>query len=361
MPAYVPDRPAMLQLQATQTGRPTSHRHARAWQDNLHFLLGHNAQVIASFGVRAIPSASPTTVRVAYKRSPGARALMVIVELHTPTTDGAACSVLASFDSAATVPTPGNNDLDGARELLPQFGRWSDVAQFGVFLDVSGLTVGALEWLSLTWTDGTPTGTRGISKVHIVEVPRRAIAEDSSDAGIDGGWPFTGNPIVDGSPTTLAGTVRMLSEIDRARTAWGNFRQAATIESTADAWYCGASVGTWAPVLFGSSVQPGMNCRARRLYETTTDNRLEFLCRYTTEHATAGAQLRITATSESTLTVVTTTVALPASLGFTALAPVSVPIPCDGAEQGVRVVVDFQTDAGAVLRLSHRGWLEAEV
>jgi hypothetical protein len=362
----VVDRPATLDLQATQAGRPVSHRHGRAWQDTLSFLLGHNAQVVASFGVPRHPSASSADVFIAYRRSPGARALLVAVELHTPTTDGAACAVEASLVSGSTVylPTP-DTDLAGVRALVPQFGRWADIAQAVSFVDVSALTVGALEWLRVRWTDGTPSGTRGVAKVHVVEVPRRALAEDSSDAGVDGGWCFTGNPLVDGSPTSTRGTVRLLSEIDRARTDWRNFRQFAAIESIADAWFCGASVGTWAPVLFGRSTQPGMNCRARRLYKATTDNRLEFVCRYTTQHATAGAELRITATSQdaggASVTVVTTTLALPASLGWSASTPVLAPIPCDGTDQMVRVVVDFKTDAGADLRLSHRGWIEAEV
>lgn len=365
MPSYVPDRPAMLQLQATQIGRPTSHRHARAWQDTLHFLLGHNVHVVASFGVSKKPTASPADVFFAYKRSPGARALMVLVELHTPTADGDDCLVEVTKVGGSTTYLPTNSasdgDLRGARELVPQFGRWADITQFGDFIDVSGLTVGALEWFRVRWTDGSNPGSRGVSRIHVVEVPRRLLAEDSSDAGIDGGWPFTGNPIVDGSSSTLSGTVRMLSEVDRARTEFRNFRQAATIEAVADAWSCGVSVGSWSPVLFGSSVQPGVWMRARRLYETTTNNKLTFVCRYTTQHATAGAQIRVSATSKTTGTVVNTTINLAASLGWSVSTETAIEIPCDGADQEVRVVYDFQTSAGADLMLSHRALIEDEV
>ena len=364
MPTYVPDRPAMLQLQATQIGRPTSHRHARAWQDTLSFLLGHNLHVVASFGVSKKPTASPADVFFAYKRSPGARALMVLVELHTPTADGDTALVEVSKVGGTTDYLPAaaaNGDLRGTRDLTPQFGRWADITQFGDFIDVSGLTVGALEWFRVRWTDGSNPGSRGGSKVHVVEVPRRLLAEDSSDAGVDGGWPFTGNPIIDGSSSTLSGTVRMLSEVDRARTEFRNFRQAATVEAVADAWSCGASVGSWSPVLFGSSEQPRDYMRARRLYETTTNNKLTFLCRYTTQHATAGAQIRVVATSVTTGTVVSTTITLAASLGWSVSTETAVEIPCDGAGQEVYVVYDFQTSAGADLKLSHTALIEDEV
>ena len=365
MPTYVPDRPATLDLQSTQMGRPTSHRHGRAWQDTLSFLLGHNAQTVASFGVPKQPSASPADFFFAYKRSPGARALMILVELHAPTADGDTALVEVSKVGGSTtyLPASGSTDgeLRGGRDLAPQFGRWSDLTQFGDFIDVSSLTVGTLEWFRVRWTDGSNPGSHGVSKITVVEVPRRALAEDSSDAGIDGGWPFTGNPLIDGSASTLNGTVRLLSEIDRARTEWRNFRQAATIEAVADAWSCGVSVGSWSPVLFGRSTQPGINLRARRLYETTTNNKQTFVCRYTTQHATAGAQLRVVATSRTTGTAVSTTIALPASLGWTTSTEAAVEIPCDGADQEARVVFDFQTTAGADLLLSHRALIEDEV
>ncbi len=159
MPTYVPDRPAMLQLQATQIGRPTSHRHARAWQDTLSFLLGHNLHVVASFGVSKKPTASPADVFFAYKRSPGARALMVLVELHTPTADGDTAIIELSKVGGTTTYLGATGDLRNVRDLTPQFGRWADITQFGDFIDVSGLTVGALEW-SVDLEDGdiTPAG-----------------------------------------------------------------------------------------------------------------------------------------------------------------------------------------------------------
>lgn len=361
MPAFVPDRPAMLPLQATQAGRPVSHRHGRAWQDSLHFLLGHNMPVVCSTDVPRQPTATSADYYFAYKRSPGARALLVLVELHEPAAEGATCTVTAARATGLTsyLPDGSSGDLRGAIQLQPQYGLWSDQEQFVDVIDVSGLTVGTLEWIKVTWANSAGT-THGVSKIHAIEVPRRSIAEDSSDAGVDASWPFTGNYLWDGSSATMDGFVRMLAEIDRARTEWRTWLQVATVEANADAWTPGASVGVFAAVTFGRSAQPSLFTRARRLYTTGTNNAKKFVCRYRTGHATAGAQLKMTATSYTTGTIVTTTFTLPASVGWTSFAETAAAIPCDGVDQEVSLKFDFKTDAGASLQLSTLALYDAE-
>lgn len=361
MPAYVPDRPAMLELQGLRAGRPTSHRHGRAWQDTLHFLLGHNMPVIVSTSVDKQPTSTSADYYFAYRRSPGARSLMVLVELHEPASDGDRCNVTAARATGLTdyLPSGSTGDLRGTIDLFPQFGDWADVAQFVEFIDVSGLTVGALEWIKVTWTNVAGT-THGVSKIHAIEVPRAALAEDSSDAGVDGAWPFTGNKLYDGTSSTMDGFVRMLDQIDLARTEWRTYFQVATVEANADAWAPGASVGVFANVLFGRSSQPIWTTRARRLYATTTNNAKKLVCRYTTGSAVDGATLRMIATSYVTGTVVNTDVVLPASAGWGASAETTASIPCDGTDQDVTLKFQFKTVGAADLRISHVGLYDAE-
>jgi len=366
VPLYVPDRPAQIELQATLTGRPVSHRHMRAWQDTISFLLGHNLPVVAAFDVpeRFPGTTLPDDVFFAYRRSPGARALMVVVELFDASNNTATSRVTVSRESGATVYLPvdgaANGDLRGTRDLRPPIGLWADIAQFVDFIDVSALPVGALEWFRVRSDVGSGNTASSVNKIIALEVPRRLFAEDASDAGIDGGWPFAGNPIWDGSPSTLSGTVRALAQVDEARTKFRNYRQSAVAEDTFSSWDCGFSVGVWSPVLFNSTVQPGDRLRPRRLYEASTKNRVEFVCRYTTQSALDGALLRVVATGVGGGSSTTTIVSLPPSLGWSASTPVEVMLPCDSPTGEVRVTYDFQTYGTAYLRLSHTALIEAE-
>lgn len=366
MSVYVPDRPPMTVIGSHRVGRPVSHRHGRSWQDTISFLLGYCLPVVASTSIATQPSASPADIVFAYKRSPGARALLVKVELHEPTNAGDLCNVNVTRVSGGTVYLPTSDPADGllrgAIDLPPQKGRISDRAQFVDVLDVSGLTIGALEWFRIRWTDGPATGTKGIANVTIFEVPRASLAVDADDAGVDGGWPFTGNGLYDGTTSTLDGFVRLANEIDRARKLVRRHMQWLTVESIADAWQCGASVGVFAAMKFGHTVQPDFTMRARRLRSASTNNPYKLVCRYSTDHASAGGQLKMTATSRTTGTIVTTTVNLPASgVGtFVASGEQAGSIPCDGVDQEVEMKFDFKTDAGANLRISEIALIEEE-
>lgn len=354
MPAPVPDRGAMPKLASHTVGRAVSHRHGRSWQDTIHHLLGYNLPPVVSCTISDAPSGSSADYVFAYKRTAGARALAVVVELHEPSTANAECTLaLDHITSVASFLPPGTSgNLRGTAVHSPSTGYWSDRRQLIDVVDVSALTVGALVWVRVTWTDsGTSPGTQGIARIHAFEAPRATLAVDSTDAGIDGGWPFAGNDLDDGSSSALSGFQRVLAEIDRARTTVRRHHQLVTMEGTSDSWPCGSSVGVWAAVLFGRSAQPTFRLRARRLYESTTDNVHTLLCRYTTSHAADGAQLRMTATSKTTGTVRTATITLPASTTF-ASATVAALIPCDGVDQEVDVLFDFQTTGAANLLLS---------
>src|SRR5574343_238943 len=105
MPAYVPDRPPMTELANHRVNRPVSHRHGRAWQDALHFLLGYNLPPIISCH-QPRPDASPRDYFFAYKRTPGARALAVFVELYEPGTAGDECSVVLDLSGGGGTYLP---------------------------------------------------------------------------------------------------------------------------------------------------------------------------------------------------------------------------------------------------------------
>lgn len=370
MSIYVPDRPPQTTIRGHTVAQPVSQRHGRGWVDTVHFLLGQALPPTLSLNLEPVIAASPVDYVFAHKRTPGARALMVLAELHEPDADGRACRLDLARLSGTTDYLPVGTiegDMHGNRALFPQTGFYSNPAKFVDFIDLSGWTVGALEWVRVRWTDGHSAypagGTHGISRLHAFEVPRATIAEDSNDAGVDGGWPFVGNYLWDGDATlTLDGFKRLAAEIDRARTQLRAHHQILTPESIADSWACGSSVGVWAPVVFGpGTTQTRFVTRARRLWEASTPNQQKLVARYTTQHATDGAELRVTATSRVTGTVIQSTLALPASLGFAASAEVAAPIPCDGDGQMVELTFDYKTTGAANLRLSCLDLIEDEV
>lgn len=364
MPAPVFDRPPVTQVASHVVNRPVSARHGGGWQDTLHFLLGYNMPPIVSTTIEKQPSGTSADYVFAYRRTPGARALAVMVQLHEVDDGVRECTVEASVLGATTAYLPSaspEGNLRGSAKLAPPIGYWAAPKQFVDVIDVSALTVGTLYWVRVRWTDSvTLPGTKGISYLNVFEVPRATLADDTSDAGIDGGWPFAGNDLDDGTSSTLSGFERLTAEIDRARSQMRRHHQLVTIENTTDAWALGASVGTWAPVLFGRSSQPTFSMRARRLYASGTENVHQLVCRYTTQHASNGAQLRITATSRTTGTVRTATLTLPASTTFVASGTVAALIPCDGVDQEVAYSFEFQTSGAANLKLSAVDLIENE-
>lgn len=359
--------PPLLDLQSTRVGRPVSHRHGRAWQDGLHFLLGHcSRRVIACNPINAVSAASSATYRFAYKRSPGAAGLLVAVELYGGTADGRTSTVVLTRVSGGTAYLPASSGgllRAGSPSLSQRSGYWADRVQFSDVLDVSGYTAGSLEWLNLAWTNGSGSGAGSIRAIHAIEVPRRTIATLTSDAGVDGGWPFTGNDLYDGTTSTLDGFVRLANELERSRNKRYWHAQVVRPETYADAWALGTSTVafTAVPLAFGSSGS-ALNVRARRLYTSATSNAAGFVCRYSTNHATAGAQLKVTATSRTTGTVSTSVFTLPASGAgtFVALAEQAFTLPTDGTDQECAVTFEFKTTSPASLYLAQLGLIEAE-
>lgn len=366
MSIYTPITPAVLDLQSTRTGRPVSHRHGRAWQDSLHFLLGHCTRRVVSCTVGSTTT-SPANYRFAYKRSPGALGLLVAVELWGGNTDGSLSTVVATLVSGGTTYLPSTGDgvlRSGSPTIGQRSGYWGDVTQFADVIDVSGLTAGSLEWVNLAWTYSAGSGTTSIRQIHAIEVPRRDVAVSSTDAGVDGAWPFVGNYLWDGTTSTGDGFVRLAYEIERSRNKRYWHAQVCRPDVLADSFFLGASVGVFAAVklLSATATQTTFDVRTRRLYTSATSNAVGFVCRYSTNHATAGAQIKVTATSRTTGTTSTATFTLAASgVGtFVSLAEQAFTLPTDGDEQECTVVFEFKTDAGASLYLSQIGLIEAE-
>lgn len=357
MSTYVPDRPAQTTSLDHIVARAVSQRHGRAWQDTLSFMLGYCLPPIVDSTIYAA-TGSPREVFVAYKRSPGARAVAFVVELHDTTNAGQTCAVTVALEGGGTAylpPSPAVGTMRaGSPVLTPQAGTWTDRAQHVEVIDVSALTVGTVYWFVVTWIN-TPGTTRGPARIKAFEVPRAALAEDANDAGIDGGWPFAGNGIYDGTSSTLSGFKRFAAEILRARDEVRRHMQCVTLASNGTAlnpqsWILPSNPTTFTAALFNRTVQPGFWFRVRRKFETTTPHRHGFLCRYRTVGTTA--EIRVTATSRTTGTVATVTVALPASVTYVASTLAYIDIPCDGTDQDVRVTMEYRTANGTDLHLS---------
>lgn len=180
----------MTQLSDHAVGLPVSHRHGMSWRDTLNFLNGYVLQSVVSCNLKQA-SGSPRSYTFAYRRSPGCRALAIFAELHDAT-GGANCGVSTSRSGGAVSFLPDSNPANGpfrgmGSQILPAQNSYiTDRTQYQDVIDVSGLTPGVLEWITLTWTDGPTVGTHGLCRIHAFEVPRRDIAVDSADAGVDG-------------------------------------------------------------------------------------------------------------------------------------------------------------------------------
>lgn len=363
MPTYVPDRPATTRTSDHIVGRAVSQRHGRAWQDSLSFLLGYCLPPVVDSTLYAA-SGSPREIFIAYKRSPGARGLAIIAELHDTTSAGQQCQVLVELEGGGTAYLgPTGPFRPGSSPIMAQAGTWTDRAQHLDVLDVSALTVGTVYWIKVTWTN-TPGTTRGLCRIKAFEVPRAALAEDSTDAGIDGGWPFAGNGLYDGSSSSLSGFKRFAAEILRARDEIRRHMQCVTLASNGttgnpQSWILPSHPTTFTAALFNRTVQPGFWFRVRRKYETTTAHRHGFLCRYRTVGTTA--EIKVTATSRTTGTVATVTVALPASATYVASTLAYIDVPCDGTDQDVRVTMEYRTANNTDLHLSQFVLFEDDV
>lgn len=347
MSTYVPDRPAQTVGLDHVVGRAVSQRHGRAWQDTLSFLLGYCVPPVVDSTIYAA-TGTPREVFVAYKRSPGARALAIVVELHDTTNGGQECTVRAELEGGGTLYLgPTGPFRVGSGALMAQAGTWTDRAQHLDVIDVSQLTVGTLYWIKITWAN-TPGTTRGPARIKTFEVPRAALADDSADAGIDGGWPFAANGLYDGTAAALSGFKRFAAEIIRARDEVRRHMQCVTLAALGtplnpQSWICPLSAA-YTPMLFNRTVQPGFWFRVRRKYETTTPHRHGFVCRYSTNSTTQGATIRVTATSRTVGTIAQVVVTLAPSVPFIASPLVYLDVPCDGQDQDVRVTMEYFTE-----------------
>lgn len=355
MSTYVPDRPAVTRTSDHVVGRAVSQRHGRAWQDSLSFLLGYCVPPVVDSTLYAA-TGTPREIYFAYKRSPGARSLVVLAELHDVTLSGQECAVRVELEAGGTVYLgPTGPFRAGSAPLMTQPGTWTDRAQYLDAIDVSALTVGTTYWFRVTWTN-TPGTTRGLCRIKAFEVPRSALAEDSTDAGIDGGWPFAGNGLYDGTSAALSGFKRYAAEILRARDELRRHMQCCALAAhgtpaNPQSWILPTSL-TYTPALFNRTVAPGFWFRVRRKFATSVTHRHGFLCRYSTNSASNGATLRVTATSRTTGTVAQVVVTLAPSVAFVASGYAYIDVPTDGVDQDVRVTFDYFTDSGTDLYLS---------
>lgn len=288
MPFGPPERSARFPLGPVRVGNPVSSYHGARLVNDVAFLLASNAQTIADCTLDYAYGGGNADVTAFYIRSPGAQALLVGVEFQE--LDGGSATVTVTNNGSALTWLEANS-LDGAHALPTPPGSTHIPQMFHGIADVSGLTVGTLYRLKFAVTTATAAT---LQRVFVREIPEAQIAPESApttEVGANAAWPFyrpgrhdASAGLVAGVANDALGFVRLIDQIEHARTQWKNWRQWCYPEIDASAPQTTSTVMgafTWPGAV---TYTPSWYTRARHLYGTTagtaTSENVQVFARY---------------------------------------------------------------------------------
>lgn len=359
MATSVPSQPTPARLARLAVGQPVSSAHGSRWAQDLAFLEAYALPPVAAATLPQTSATSPSTLRVAYARSPGCQLLLVRVQQHPRAAIGARSTITATLTGATWYVA---NGLDGTAELnAPPHDRRDEGGVVVGYLDVSGVTAGTVQDLAIV-TANVADNPYGLREVLVAELPVAAVdpvGAPTTEVGVDGAWPSRDNPLYDGATDQARGFVRLWDRLDAARTKVRRHWQVCALEDTAGAFSCTAT-GAFGSVVFRptTGADPAWRLRARALWgaSASTPNRYTFRVRYRTANAGGTVKIRpvFNGVAGATLSVGGTT-------SWTA-ATVTVEVPTDGTDQEVTIRFEAMTDATAgTLYISQLALIEDEL
>ena len=310
-------------------------------------LLAYCTQPIAET-ILAKHTTSPASIVLGYTRNPGVDVLMIVGEMW-PTTSAASftTTVSPSAGSIAFMSTSAAGALSpfggSTAAFVSPVGVYAQPTVQAEFLDVRGLTVGALTALTSTCTTvaGTSNGFRRLKLIEIPNGSTNVTASPTTEVGVAAPWASAGNSIDSSTLTSAGGFARLLRELERARTSNKRQWNLAWWETTAGAISrTNTAFGTFAyPSLTNS---PNFKMRVRRLLETSVPSPHEGAWRY---WVTGGgtAQLRLVVDGNVVQTWTGLTSATPSWTAFG-----NFDLPCTTMNQYSRWSLEGKSTAGTL-------------
>lgn len=349
-------------------GTPISAGNAgQRWNNDLLVLLAALAQPIGSCSLPPVVKESdPYDVVLTYVKAPGVEVLVVSVELHVGgfhveddvvIYEVAKCNVLVKVDGSPATFVGGTaaaNGLDGSGDQQAAAAVQRRIRPIQAFIDVSGLTVGAVTTVSVTWTQVADSA--GISHVSLTEAPIPAVAPSvapTTELGVESTWPAgdggLGHELHDGGASRPAGFPRFIDMLDKARSKKRRHWQIFVQQADSVCWRTDATTTgplKWGFGGFSDTQDVKHEIRPRRLYTEGTPNKVKGYVWYKT---TATHNGEVTITADNGTSTATATVALSASTTW-ARESFSLDLPTD--EEKAILTFHGKVDSGGTLYLS---------
>jgi hypothetical protein len=351
--------PAYFRLRDAGVARPVSHAHgARLNAGVVHQLAYALSPIVAQHYDYDSTTAAKSTVF--FRRSPYCELLYVELEPRGTSTAGDFIEVTLDVNGTNTTATngagpyyridpggPSANRLNGSDNLLCPLATQRSPKKFTAFVDVSSLATSSIHRLGITWANGG-SGSLGLGRVTVREVPFadvNAVQDAAGEPGVSAAWPNPPNLLTASTASDYRGFVRLWSELEKARAEVRWHRQICAYESTVSGRSlkrASTTIGafTWPGI---GTVTPEFWVRARRLYETSTPENTQVICRYLCDAAAGagGGTLRVTVNGS------TTDVALARSATWATSTATAVTIPCSTTGQEVAVTFEGSTTDAA--------------
>lgn len=363
MPTQVPLTPQPNpQLERLFVGTPISAGSAgQRWNNDLLLLLAYCQPPIAQNTIEVVsPSKTLNTydLKFSYTRSPGCQAVLFEVELWDTTGDDPSCTITITATSMTWLDA---NGLDGSDLRASTSSTLRPGTPIRGIANVTGLTVGTATSINVTWDDDL--NSLGIRSVRIHELPMGAVnpvAAPTTEVGLDGDWPYAGNPLWDGATNAASGFTRLVDQLDKARSQVRRHWQISAPLVTNYCWLTTANVSgalNWS--VGGTATQdPYWTIRPRRLYTVNDANNYTIRVWYRTSVATAGHDGELKVRADNGTSNVTATLTLAATTTWT-LATSTIAIPTDEEECSIRIRGHIVT-ATETLYIAHVALIEAE-
>jgi hypothetical protein len=310
MSAMIPERPDPSLLSRVRVGAPVSAHHGRHWANNLAFLLGRNTHMVCNqvFGGNPFAPKGVFKTAVAYRPQPYVKTLYVEIEMGLAAASGGTSGILCTA-SSGTIGFVGDQPrlLDESLVIPSTNVQMQNQPIYSDYIDVRQLPIGTTMDLIFEVKDvGAKPPDTGIYRLSVLEVPladSAPIEAPTTEIGVDPSWPQSSPPrqLVAGATNHGKGFVRLLHQLDLARSGVRRWRQITTSEKTTFAsgevtsWQI-TSTSTGAAIDWDHGGAVVLRCRNRHLY-TVGGTRQPEACKIKIRHnGTIGATLRAVVT-----------------------------------------------------------------
>lgn len=303
MTTAVQKHPSRFALASVRTGLPVNTAGMSRVVDELSFLHGAAVQECGGAIVWPRPTGrvplenQDYTVPLSYVRSRAVKVVRVCCELYPALLD--VTNPVSTVKVTVTLPTGATwiqaNGLDGSVDFdAPPPGRITYPVITG-WVDVSGMTTGALGWFLVQSLRVAGSGVPGLQRVYLAESPLvdfDPAYDPATEPAMNSAGATAGKRIENGGSSSDTGVERVWHLLDAARTQWFRHFQLAGIEgadtegpTATPYWY--VTGNTWDNVDF-LHWRPPVSPRSVQWYLTprmmvpATGNSWDWVIRYRT-------------------------------------------------------------------------------